>query len=264
METIGLIAAIPHERDALLRTIKGCQQIEMGSFHAQSFQLSGKTCILITSGMGIRRASEAARTLLEMAAPQNLISFGIAGAVEAELKIGDVIAVEAVCQLDQGIPGPFLPLTAWPEPARAAAIRALSSRGSRLLPGNAVTTAGSAVAENQLLNLLHPVLEMETAGIARVAAEKGIPFLSLRAISDGPAAPIPFNLGDILDEAANLRTGRILKAIVRHPRIIFQIRRLIHNSGIAAENAAIALIAALSHSFDCLLPKSSVYHEKIR
>ena len=55
---------------------------------------------------------------------------------------------------------------------------------------------------------MHPILEMETAGIAQVAAENGIPLLSIRAISDGPRAPIPFNLGEMMDEDANLRAGR--------------------------------------------------------
>jgi hypothetical protein len=87
---------------------------------------------------------------------------------------------------------------------------------------------------------------METAGIAQVAAEKGIPLLSLRAISDGPRAPIPFNLGEMMDADANLHIGRMLKAAVRHPGIILQSRGLMRNSKVAADNAAIALVAALS------------------
>ena len=38
---------------------------------------------LVTSGMGTRRASQATRALVEMTAPELLISFGIAGAVLA-------------------------------------------------------------------------------------------------------------------------------------------------------------------------------------
>lgn len=248
METIGLIAAMTQESDALLRCIKGWKRIAMGSFSGKSFELSGQTCLLVTSGMGVRRAGEAARTLVEMYVPRILISFGIAGAVEADLKIGDVITAGAVCRLEQGVPGPFLPLARWPESAQEAAVQALSRRGARLLSGTAVTTAGSQITEYRLENSIHPILEMETAGIASVAAEKGIPFLSLRAISDGPCAPILFDLGEMMDADANLQVGRILKTIVRHPRIVFQTRRLIRNTRIAADNAAIALMAALSQT----------------
>ena len=74
-------------------------------------------------------------------------------------------------------------------------------------------------------------------GIAQVAAEKGIPFLSLRAISDGPRAPIPFNLGEVMDENANLHVVRMLKAIARRPGTVLQFGRLSRNSRIAADNA---------------------------
>jgi len=46
----------------------------------------------------------------------------------------------------------------------------------------------------------NPVLEMETTGIMSAAAEKSIPVLSLRAISDGPRAPIPFDLETMMDK----------------------------------------------------------------
>jgi len=246
METIGLIAAMPQESKALLRYIKEWETINLGAFRGQYFELSGQTCVLVTSGMGVRRASEAARNLVEMNAPRLLISFGIAGAVEADLEIGDVVAAEAACRLDQGIPGPLLPLTPLPEAARKAAVQVLARRGARLFAGTAVTAGISQVIEYQLGEMKHPILEMETTGIAQVAAEKGIPLLSLRAISDGPCAPIPFNLIEIMDEDANLQFGRMLKAVVRRPGIVLQFRRLIRNTWIAADNAAVALVAVLS------------------
>jgi hypothetical protein len=93
--------------------------------------------------------------------------------------------------------------------------------------------------------MLHPILEMETAGIAEAAAERKIPLLSLRAISDGPCAPFPFNLNELMDKDANLHISGMLKVVVRHPRIILQSRQLVRNTRIAADNAAFALVAAL-------------------
>jgi adenosylhomocysteine nucleosidase len=247
METVGLIAAITQERDALLRCIQGWKRLVLGSLRGEGFELSGQTCLLVTSGMGVRRASQAARTLIDTNALRLLVSFGIAGAVEADLEIGDVVVAEAVCRLDAGGPGPLLPLASWPDTAREAATQFLAGRRARLWVGTAVTTGGSQVVEHQLGKMQHPILEMETAGIAQVAAEKGIPLLSLRAISDGPRAPIPFDLGEIMDEDANLQTGRLLKAIARRPGIVLQLKRLRRNNRIAAENAAAALVAALPY-----------------
>ena len=248
MKTIGLIAAIPQESEALLRCITGWKRIALGSFRGYRFELAGHSCLLITSGMGVRRASAATRILVETSAPRILISFGIAGAVESDLQIGDVITIKSVCQLVQGVPGPLLPLSSWPEAAQEAAAQALSQRGARLLTGTAITTSGPQIVEYLPGKMLHPILEMETAGIAQVAAEKGVPLLSLRAISDGPCAPIPFDLGKIMDEDANLQVGRLLKAIARNPKIVFQSSRLVRNTRIASDNAAAALIAALSQA----------------
>ena len=248
MGTIGLIAAMTQESDALLRYIKGWKRIALGSFRGKSFEMSGQTCLLVTSGMGVRRASDATRNLIEMYRPRLLISFGIAGAVEADLEIGDVVTAEAVCRLDQRIPGPLLPLASWPEATRDAIAQALARRGARLWAGTAVTTGGSQVTEHQLGEMrhpVHPILEMETAGIAQLAKEKGIPLLSIRAISDGPRAPIPFNLDEMMDEDANLRVDRLLKALVRHPKIVLKLRQMRQNIRIAADNAAVALVAVL-------------------
>jgi len=252
METIGLIAAMTRESAALLRYVSRWQNIMIGPLRGNCFELSGKTCLLITSGMGVRRASEGARILVELSptskAPEALISFGIAGAVDADLAIGDVVLAEAVYKLDQETLGPLSPLAPWSDTAREAVTQALAKRGKRLYAGTAITTGGSQVTRPLLGAMKHPVLEMETAGIAQVAAEKGIPLLSIRAISDGPREPIPFDLGDVMDEDANMRPGKLLGAIIRNPRIIFQSRRMVRNSRIAADHAAIALMAALSQA----------------
>lgn len=249
MQTIGLIAAMSKEGNALLRYVKPWKRSAIGPLRGYNFSISDQACVLVTSGMGIRRASEACRILVEVISPQILISFGIAGAVDADLDIGDVVLAKAFCRLEHGALSLIQPLADWPDAAREAAAQALASRAARLFAGTVVTTSGSQTFEYKLGEMKHPVLEMETAGIARVAAEKGIPLLSLRAISDSPRAPIPFDLGEVMDEEANLRVGNLLGLILRHPRIIGQSRQIRLNTRIAAENAAITLQAILSRAF---------------
>jgi adenosylhomocysteine nucleosidase len=245
METIGLIAAMTQESQALLRIVKRSQRASISHFRCYSFDLPGQRCVLVTSGMGVRRASQAARALVEICSPQRLISFGIAGAVESDLEIGDVVLPESFCHLENEMPGALSPLAHWSAAAQVAAAHELSEHGAKVYIGTAITTDGSQVTKDQLGDLAHPVLEMETAGIAQVAAEKGIPVLSLRAISDGPRAPIPVDLGEIMDDDANLRIDRLLNAVLRNPRVILQSRQMMQNSRIAEHHAALALLAAL-------------------
>lgn len=243
MQPIGLIAAMTQESEALLRCVEGVRRIPLGPFRGHTFELSGQYCVLVTSGMGLRRARNATHCLVELKTPRLLISFGIAGAVEPDLGIGDVVAPGAVRLLEGEILSPLQPLAPWPEASTRAMTLTLGGFGVHLFPGTAVTTNGSQLVQS--VDMMHPILEMETAGIAQVAAGAGIKLLSLRAISDGPCAPLPVNLGEMMDENANLRVGKFLQVVVRHPGILLQSRQFLRNSRTAADNAAAALVSAL-------------------
>ena len=254
METIGLIAAMPQESKALLRCIQEWRHTTLGPFRGARFKLLDRNCSLVTSGMGLKRAVDAAHTLLAVASPHLLVSFGIAGAVNDDLNIGDVVVAGNTCLLDKGLPGQFQSLATLSEAAWDAAAQVLQPDGARLVPGTAITTRGSQVVLQGLEEMAHPVLEMETAGIAQVAAERGIPLLSIRSVSDGPQSPIPFDLEAMLDDKDNLRIGKLLMMILRRPQIIFQSRRMLQNTRKAADHAARALVAILNHPSPVLSP----------
>ncbi len=254
METIGLIATMPQESKALLRCIKGWKRTALGPFRGVRFRLMDRECLLATSGMGLKRAMDATRALLADSSPQLLVSFGIAGAVNDDLNVGDVVVAGKTCLLDKGQPAPFQSLSSLSETAWNAAAQVLRPEGARLVPGTAITTRGSQVILQQLGEMTHPVLEMETAGIAQVAAEMGIPLLSIRSVSDGPQSPIPFDLEAILDEKDNLRIGKLFMLVLRRPQIIFQSRHMLRNSRKAAGHAAMALVAALSQPSPVISP----------
>ena len=218
------------------------------------FRLVDRDCLLVTTGMGLKRAAEGARALLAATRPQLLVSFGIAGAVHDDLRIGDVVVARNTCLLEAGLPGEFRPLAALSHEAWEAAARALQPDGARLVAGTAITTRGSQVLLERLGEMAHPALEMETAGIAQVAAEMGIPLLSIRSISDGPQAPIPFDLEAVMDEDYNFRMGRLLMLVLRRPQLILQSQQVLRNSRKAAGHAARALLAALSQPSPVISP----------
>ena len=234
------------ESGALLRCLGKWTRIPLAGLPAYEIQAGGRRVVLVTCGMGMRRAGEAARLLLERVGPQVLISFGVAGAVRDDLEIGDVVAIRAACLLERGGPGPLLRLASFSASAQAAAAEAAQGCGAKLVYGMAVTTRGSQVTHLPP-EVVNPVLEMETMGILPVAEAAGIPLLALRAVSDNPQAPLPFDLEGMLDEDDNLRLGALLKTVLRHPAKIVQGLRMGRNTGTAARNAALVLAAALSH-----------------
>jgi len=237
---------MPQESAALLRRIGEWERTMFGPFRGYRFRLFDRICLLVQSGMGIRRAVDATRALLAATSPQFLVSFGVAGAVKDDLQIGDVVLARYTCLLDKGVPSQLQRLAPLSDAAQQAASQALQMRGARLVSGTAITTRGSQAVQLQPETMANPVLEMETAGIARVAAEQGIPLLALCAVSDGPQTPIPFDLEAVTDEDSNLQIGKLIKTVLRYPRIILQSIRLSQNVERAAKNAAVVLVAALS------------------
>lgn len=246
MEKICLIAAMPQESGAFLHRIRGLSHTRLGPYKGIRFHLTGRNCLLITSGMGLKRAVDAARILLASENPDLLISFGIAGAVHADLQIGDVVIAEKTCLLEKYIPGQLQPLAILSKAALSAVTQVLHPEEAKLVPGTAITTRGSQVLPDYLHGLTNPILEMETIGIAQVAVEMGVPLLSIRSISDGPRAPIPLNLETVMDDNYNFRIGELIRSVFQHPEIVLRTRRMLRNTKKAADHAAMALFAVLN------------------
>jgi adenosylhomocysteine nucleosidase len=254
METIGIIAAMPQERDAVLRLVRERKRTAIGHFRCDRFRVSERDCWLLTSGMGMVRARLAAEALFEAVNPRLLVSVGVAGAVERDLEIGDLVSCYQTCLLEKGGLSLLHPLAELSDPVSQAIADVLDERGARLFFGSAITTQGSQFTEKKYQNVKRPVLEMETIGIVQVAEAHGIPLLSMRAISDGPQAPIPFDLEAMVDEKDNLRMRKLFRTILGHPQMIPQLLRMGRNTKLAAQNAAIALVAALSQPEIIVLP----------
>ncbi len=244
MGTFLLVAAMRQESQALLKLHKPWERVQVGSYRAYRTELAGRELLLVESGMGIQRAEAATRLALDRLSPQYIISIGIAGAVKADLKIGDVVMAERTAAWEKDAIGAFRELKPLPEAAWQAAATALEPRHARLVKGTVLTT-GIAQPGKIDPKVQNPILEMETAGILNAAAKRGLPLISLRSISDNLEAPIPFDMGEIMDRDYNLRIGNLLGVILRRPKTLQQALKLARNSQIAAENAALAIAAAL-------------------
>ena len=248
---IGLIAAMPQESGALLRQLLIWEVSRLGPFPGFRFRLGEQDCLLVESGVGLERAGRATHALLAEG-PEMLISFGVAGAVQAGLRIGDVVVARHTCQLEQGTVSPMVGLTDLSDEARRAAAQALQANAARATPGAhladgvAVTTRGEQAILTRPVELENPVLEMETYAIATAAAQAGIPLLVLRGISDNPQEPIPFDPAEVLDGEYQVKLGKLLGALLRRPHILPELRRFRRNTTLAAENAAAAVIAVMA------------------
>jgi nucleoside phosphorylase len=243
--TIGLIAAMGMEARPVLRLLGPWERYPLHGYRAYRFTSAGAECILVESGMGMEKAEAASRALLSAVEPLCLVSFGIAGTVETDVHVGDVILATRASMLENGRTGPPRALASLPEAARRAADLSLGSIGARLYTGTAVTTRGEQPSPRQLAGFAHPMLEMETIGIARAAEEHGTPLLSIRSMSDTPDEPIPCAMDELMDPEHTLRLSNIVRICLRHPSIVARLLRFSRNGRTAAENAAVAVAAIL-------------------
>jgi nucleoside phosphorylase len=192
------------------------------------------------------RAEEATEVLIDQVHPDLILSYGIAGATEVELNIGDAVIAEDHFLLKDGKLEKKKESATLSRATQKAIEKSLKQTNARLFFGSTVTTRGSQLIPKTRKELVHPVLEMETAGVMQGILGTGIPMISLRTISDGPVAPIPFDLEAMVDEDYHMHMGKIILAILRRPAILAQALKMSKNSQFATENAAIATLAALT------------------
>jgi len=138
-----------------------------------------------------------------------LVSFGIAGGLDPDLRPGDVILTDAVVGEAEAWRGGMQPLL-------GELARRVGARDGPVFGAGAILATPAAKAR------LHRdtgalAVDLESAAVARAAAARGIPFVVLRAIADPAERDLPS--AALLPLGAGGRPGyfRILRSVWRQP-----------------------------------------------
>jgi adenosylhomocysteine nucleosidase len=166
---------------------------------------------LIQSGPGAESAGRAATQALESGA-EALLSWGLAGALEPSVPPGTVLLPRRV----RGADGQdFSADDAW----HAALATALSDRfgvSSGTLVSVGSVLEGPKDKTKAALRYEAVACDMESAAIARIAHEAGVPFVALRVVADGLWDRLPAGIGQWVDSAGNRLVWPLLTASL-HP-----------------------------------------------
>ena len=178
---------------------------------------------LYLSGMGPMAARRAAE-VLAAAGASALAVFGVAGALNDTLRNGTLFCPERVLD-DEG--HAYVTDVAWRTSLQqrlAGIATPLHATGALLSVTSPLLTAvAKRTAHDQCTAL---AVDMESAAVAAVAQERGLPFAVLRAIVDEADDAIPPALNGSVDAWGRPRPLRLLAAFGRQPSLASELPRL--------------------------------------
>ncbi|HET7734152.1 MAG TPA: hypothetical protein VFK73_09970 [Paludibacter sp.] len=224
MKTIGLIASGKIEVFTFLRYIPEKKKLKLGPFEVYYFKLNGYEVFLVISDKKMTSARLATTLLIEKISPLLIITFGIAGAIEETIRVGDVICGNSTTLLENGVFEQYISLSTIPTEIRRFILNQIIDHKSRIFLGTIITVSSEqTILGYNKLKFSHPVLDMETLGIAQVAAQRRVPVFSLRGVTHNLSVQGQKNLHTIIDYTWNYdKNAASLKLLVR-PWLIFKL-----------------------------------------
>ena len=177
--------------------------------------LPGQTSdmIIACAGASPERAERLSLDLVEQGC-RALLSFGIAGALDPSLKVGDIVVAS-------GVIGATNDVRATSDSWRNGVISILSDQVRSVSEG-LIYGSDTAIASAREKSEIHQktgalCVDMETHRLARVALETSTPFLVIRVISDDANQTIPTAALGVIGIDGKPQIGRVLSRVLRSP-----------------------------------------------
>jgi len=246
LPVLALIASLPQEVGPLVRRIRA-RRLPGLPFPAWEFRTGAVRGIVALAGMGARGALAVSAALLERQSLTALWSVGFAGALSPAAAVGDLVIGEAFYRVgaagelrESMAPVPFIAVRSLLARLRAAGVPA--RMGACLSP--AALTPKSLLRPHAA-RLPCPILDLESAALAELAAARGLPFLALRAVSDAAGEEMPDFIAQAVAESRPPTFRDALGWLKEDPRRLPVLVRLWRQSFRAARRLARGLAVAL-------------------
>lgn len=178
-----LVGAFTEEVRFLTQSMRVDQEIKLSTGRVWIGEYRKRPVVVLKSGVGMKNATMSLSEVLEtVCRPALVLSYGTAGALSLDLRIGELVLVDKLW-----VSSSTQVLNVEPELLEGA--RAwLHRSGIVYRQGGLVTSPGIVDQESNRGLLFHTYralgVDMESAVICRMAKAYGLPFLCVRAISD--------------------------------------------------------------------------------
>lgn len=250
---LGILVALDEEQRPLMRRLRGVKPCPAALADRNGVlsscrigTMAGKSVAVVRSGMGRDRAEPTARAFIESLRPQRLLVMGFCGGMTEWAGPADLVVAEYVMDWPDfpGTSGQDQPDSVLhPDPKMARIANAVTPKGVRMLSGG-ILSVGPVTRTTDLKGYHGPRaarcrgLDMETASAARVAADAGIPWMVVRAVTDPLKEDLPLCFADYTTPSGALDRWRIAAAAISQPMRGMAILRLARHASRAARNLA--------------------------
>ena len=217
-DMIALLAAMKTEITYLKKAMTITRITTYKSGRVYQGTIASKDCLLMVTGVGKQHAQQATEFITEKYPVGLLISTGFAGALNSKSRVGDIVIYSGI---NCGAEPPASPCNILCSDT-GLIDKALKNGENQVfctILGQGVTIAQICATKESKYNLGQvfkaDAVDMESYWIGEIAGKKGLPFITVRSVSDSAQDDLSF-LDNIVVKS-KVRPLRALSYFVCHP-----------------------------------------------
>jgi adenosylhomocysteine/aminodeoxyfutalosine nucleosidase len=226
MTKLAIMGAMEEEIEPLLSYFENVNTVEFANNKYYEVNYDGLEIVIAYSKIGKIFASLTAATMIEKFGCDTLLFSGVAGGINPELEIGDLIIADKLCQHDLDItafghPNGYVPggkvFVETTEELRTIAKKVALENNLKVIEGT-IATGDQFVHSSERKDFIQKTfdadaLEMEGASVAVVCDALNIPYFILRAISDTADMDAGFDFDEFLKSSAKNSADYLIKIV---------------------------------------------------
>jgi nucleoside phosphorylase len=229
---IAVTFALPVESKDFVERLAKRSSVSHDGIETTRGEISGLPIVVVHTGVGGKACQESIDAFLKREPVDYLVSGGLAGALDPELNLGDLLIAQNFSSA---------------ELLESSHLR-LDDMLIYFAPIVTVAAIVESKAERETLakETGAAAVDMETEFIAKSCNARGVPMMSLRAISDSVAEPFPAPARVLFDvEKQKTPTARLALYLATHPAAVGRLKKFSARIAEARARLTDALLAVL-------------------
>jgi adenosylhomocysteine nucleosidase len=227
---IALIGAMNEEIEMLVSRMEQVKESGKAGVTYREGLFLGKQVVVCKSGVGKVNAAVTTQILIDRFAVEAVIFTGVAGALDPDLNIGDIVVSSECMQHDMDVTALGFPRGVIPYeeksifPAHSSLRELAVASAKTLFEGRVkqgrVLSGDQFIASREVVSQLHSELqgtctEMEGAAVAQVCSMNEIPYVVIRSMSDKADGSAHMNFTEFT-KLASENSYKIVEDMIRH------------------------------------------------